>query len=253
MSKTRALSEHLSSLAPDEQFGFSCHPGVPCFGDCCADLDCELHPYDVLRLRRALDLSSAELLAQHAEVGVAHGTGFPQVFLSMRSDAQRTCPIVQNGACTVYEDRPGACRCYPVGRGARLDESGRVQVEHVLVQEAHCRGFTGAETWTATTWLADQSMNDYVRLNDRHMRLVARWLEERRPLTRGQHGLVLLALYRLDALRERLHGGAWPEGSPIEGGEEWIGDETQLLLRAFDWVEEVLMRRAASSRRAETS
>ena len=121
-----------------------------------------------------------------------------------------------------------------------------MHVEHVLVQEAHCRGFGAGDTWTAPSWLANQETDDYLRLNDRHMRLMARWLEERRPLTRGQHGLVLLALYRLDVLRERLRGSAWPDGTPIEGGDEWLEDETELLLRAFEWVEAVLLRRGPS-------
>ena len=100
---------------------------------------------------------------------------------------------------------------------------------------------------TPRIWVTDLvETDDYLRLNDRHMRLMARWLEERRPLTRGQHGLVLLALYRLDVLRERLRGSAWPDGTPIEGGDEWLEDETELLLRAFEWVEAVLLRRGPS-------
>ena len=243
MDDARAFLDRLPGLAPDEPFRFGCHPAVTCFGECCGDLDCVLHPYDVVRLRAALDQPSDVFLGRHAEVEVARGTGFPVVSLRMRDDAARTCPFVRDGGCTVYDDRPGACRSYPVGRGARLDESGAVRVEYVLVRESHCHGFSEGRAWTAPTWLADQGMDAYLHPNDRHMRLMARWVEERRPLTRGQHDLVLLALYRLDVLRERLRGGTWPDGAPVDGGEGDLDDEAALLLRAFDWVEGLLLRR----------
>ncbi len=231
-------------LPPDEPFRFTCHPGVACFGDCCSDLQLMLHPYDVLRLRQALGQASDHFLEHHADIEAAPGSGFPQVSLRMREGGDRPCPFVREGACTVYEDRPGACRSYPVGRGAQLDEDGRVQVEHLLVREDHCRGFDAGETWTAERWLADQRVAEYLRSNDRHLRLVARWLKEREVLGPGPRRLVTLALYRPDVLGERIRDGRWPDGEPLPEGQEAaiLEDEAARLHHAFDWVESVLVR-----------
>jgi len=49
----------------DGKFSFACHPGVPCFTKCCSDLDLALTPYDVLRLKNRLEVSSGELLELH--------------------------------------------------------------------------------------------------------------------------------------------------------------------------------------------
>ncbi len=105
-----------------ETFRFSCHPGVSCFGACCSDLTLMLLPYDVLRLRRRLGLGSREFLDTYTETLEGDG-GVPRVQLRMGDDEQRSCPFVDDGACTVYEDRPGACRMFPLGRAAT---AGRV-------------------------------------------------------------------------------------------------------------------------------
>ena len=45
-------------LTEREYFGFTCHPGVPCFNSCCADVNIVLTPFDVLRLARRLGMTT---------------------------------------------------------------------------------------------------------------------------------------------------------------------------------------------------
>ncbi len=52
----------LISIDPDTPFRFACNPGVACFNECCRDLNQFLTPYDVLRLKRGLGLSSRQFL-----------------------------------------------------------------------------------------------------------------------------------------------------------------------------------------------
>ena len=48
------LQPEISPIAAEAPLCFACHPKVPCFNECCRELDLALSPYDVLRLRRAL-------------------------------------------------------------------------------------------------------------------------------------------------------------------------------------------------------
>ena len=97
-----AYVENLPRIQSDESFCFKCHPDISCFNACCADLNCLLTPYDVLRLRRALGIASAEFFDTYAELGMAPDTGFPYVLMKMRNDARRSCPFVTDNGCSIY-------------------------------------------------------------------------------------------------------------------------------------------------------
>lgn len=187
----------LPRLNEDESFCFDCHPGVSCFNSCCADLDLVLSPYDVLRLRNALGIGAAEFLERFAEVEVPPGGGLPRVFLKMREDQRKTCPFVEESGCSVYADRPGACRTYPLGRGASVDSQGRVQTQYVLVREKHCRGFEEPRSWKAESWMQDQGLKAYISFSDKYLELAIR-CNQLGGLTREQFTDVLNDLYQAD-------------------------------------------------------
>jgi len=244
MSKQEAdtFLEDLPRIGRGDSFRFACHPEVACFNRCCADLDLVLHPYDVLRLRRALRLAARDFMHRYAEIGIVSGTGFPQVSLRMKANRRMSCPFVSPEGCTVYADRPGACRTYPLGRGASLDADGKLEIRYVLVREAHCRGFEEERAWTVEEWLADQGLSDYLRFNDMHLEFSARLLGEKRTLSREQSGMVLMALYHLDEFGERIESGRWLERShlPDERKRAILNDEQARLEFAFEWLESEL-------------
>ena len=99
-------------------FTFACHPGVPCFTDCCRMLELALTPYDVLRLRKATGLTSRELLENYIITEQDPGEPFPRFYLTMVDDGRASCVFVSPQGCTVYPHRPSACRAYPLGRAA---------------------------------------------------------------------------------------------------------------------------------------
>ena len=49
-------------LDNNDTFSFHCHSGVSCFNQCCRNLNLFLYPYDVLRLKHRLDISSDQFL-----------------------------------------------------------------------------------------------------------------------------------------------------------------------------------------------
>lgn len=169
---TAEPSTRVKNLDRDEPFAFRCGPDLHCFTDCCRQLDLALTPYDVLRLRRTLGASGAEFLDRYAVIEKNDEDTFPQVYLGMVDDGAASCPFVSAKGCTVYADRPGACRTYPLGRGARLGPDGQPDDFYVVLNEAHCRGFAEARPQTVLTWLADQELPPYNEFNDLTMRIL---------------------------------------------------------------------------------
>ena len=156
-----------------EAFTFACHPGVPCFTECCRDLRLVLTPYDILRLKNRLGLASGAFLDDYTELQLGEHNGFPAVFLRMGTDERRTCPFVTPQGCRVYEDRPGACRIYPVGRGASKNESqGPTREIFFVVREPHCQGFQEPTEWTVGDWSKDQGLEHYNYFNDLWMEII---------------------------------------------------------------------------------
>ncbi len=193
------LPRNVRGLGDQETFRFSCHPGVPCFTECCRQLDLALSPYDVLRLRRGLGITAAEFLDRYTVVEKGEEDFFPTVFLAMIDDGRAACPFVTDNGCSVYRDRPGACRTYPVGRGAYLDANARPAELFVLLSEPHCRGFEAGPEISVEDWVDDQELAIYNEFNDLLMPLLhhQRIKEGFRPDDR-QQARFLDVLYNLD-------------------------------------------------------
>jgi hypothetical protein len=67
-TKDRMASVEPVRLGPESTFKFKCHPGVACFTECCRDINIILTPYDIIRLKNRLDLSSEEFLALYTRI-----------------------------------------------------------------------------------------------------------------------------------------------------------------------------------------
>ncbi|WP_300882310.1 YkgJ family cysteine cluster protein [uncultured Desulfovibrio sp.] len=198
---SREFLESLPELKADETFCFDCNPQVPCFNRCCAELTLPLTPYDVARLRRHLGIGSEEFLSSFATMRSFPDTGFPLPMLRMLQGPGEPCPFVGPAGCSVYEDRPGACRCYPLGRGAKMAEDG-VSERFFVVREAHCHGFDQGTQRTPRQWFEDQDVVEYNAANDRYMRLMALVRATGKPLEARLATMSVLCLYQLDKFRE---------------------------------------------------
>ena len=77
-----------------EVFGFRCYPGIGCFNRCCRNLNLFLYPYDVIRLKARLGVTSDEFLDRHVDAVLRPGSRFPDVLLRMAENAEKTCPFL---------------------------------------------------------------------------------------------------------------------------------------------------------------
>lgn len=236
------LPEQFRSMDRDEQFCFDCHPGVSCFTECCRELDLALTPYDVLRLRKRLQILSGAFLEQYVIIEWDERLLFPQCYLTMIDDGRASCVFVSSRGCTVYEDRPGSCRAYPIGRGASRNGKNDQLTEHyVVVREPHCTGFRENSVHTPGEYLRGQGMDGYTRFNDA---LTALLQHEQirlgfRP-DRTQLDQYILALYNLDQFRLELTEGRISMQNPLQPWEMQglTGDDEQLLLLGIKWLQQ---------------
>ncbi|NOQ45768.1 MAG: YkgJ family cysteine cluster protein, partial [Desulfobulbaceae bacterium] len=166
------LPENFHRIDKNEPFCFACHPGVSCFTECCRELDLALTPYDVLRLKNRLQIHSGTFLEQYVIMEWDEQQPFPTCYLTMVDDGRASCVFVQPKGCSVYEDRPGACRAYPVGRGASKNEDGSIEEIFVLAREPHCRGYEEKQSQTAPEYFSGQGLISYNRFNDQVMQLL---------------------------------------------------------------------------------
>ena len=252
---SREFLDSLPEIRPGEEFWFACHPEIACFNACCGDLTMPLTPYDVLRLAQGLGMSSEEFIEDYAVPGFYEDSGFPLLHLRMEPGASKPCPFVTEKGCGIYAHRSSACRTYPLGRATRLEGEGdtaRLVEQYFLVREAHCRGFAENTGWTVETWLKDQGIEIYNRMNDRYMRLMARFksVADGATLSDKHATMALLCLYQQDrflefvkkmSLLDRVNFiGDYAGRTREEIVQAIMSNPEERLLFAFEWMELVL-------------
>lgn len=190
-------------LVPGQKFRFACHKGLKCFTDCCRDLNLFLSPYDILRLKNRLGLSSGDFLRRYASTNIGIASGFPVMTLRMNKDQGKTCPFVTPEGCTVYPDRPASCRTYPLGRLVEKNKNTQAKKEsYFIFREEHCFGFEEPNEWSIEEWLDDQEIEIYNQMNDLFMELiVSRDRTGAKNLTDEQMRNFALACYNLDKFK----------------------------------------------------
>jgi hypothetical protein len=143
---------------------FKCHKGISCFNACCSNADITLTPYDIIRLKQHLGKSSTEFLKEHTVPFQMDQDGLPGV--KLRTTNEGACLFMTDEGCSVYQDRPTACRYYPLGNMIRLDTGAKQEhVDYVLVKEEHCKGHDEERELTVQEYLIEQETAQYDEMN----------------------------------------------------------------------------------------
>jgi len=240
--QTKEFLASLPELEEGKTYCFKCYPGIACFNACCSDLSLVLTPYDILRLRRALGMGSIDFLRQHTTMHMAPDTNFPEFHLRMTDSAAQNCAFVSEQGCAVYEDRPGACRMYPLGRATRPDGKGGVSEQFFIVREDHCKGFEEKDEWTGASWKQDQGFEAYTASNDRYMNILARIKQAGRPVPEKMGHLATLALYKLDEFQRFITQAQVFARLDVDEArqKDVLENEEATLAFAMDWIELML-------------
>lgn len=151
-------------LEPDTKIQFRCHKGVSCFNACCRHADISLTPYDIVRLKDRLGMDSGEFLKKHAVPFEMDSDKVPGV--KLRTDDEGACLFVTEEGCSVYEDRPTACRYYPVGHLAmKPKDSPTEKTSYFLVREEHCKGHEEPREISIADYRKEQDVEIYDEMN----------------------------------------------------------------------------------------
>lgn len=238
------MENNISPLSSTDTFRFSCSPTVDCFNECCRDLNQFLTPYDILRLKNRLGLTSSVFLEQHTTQHTGPETGLPIITLKTDYAHGFKCPFVTPSGCRVYEDRPSSCRTYPLIRVAsRSRETGTLMEQYMLLKEAHCLGCEQERHWTVREWIENQEIEIFNQMNDLFMEIIG--LKNRRlpgPLDMKLSRMFHLACYDLDAFRSHIFNKDLLDGrnSGPDTMEALKRDDVELLKFSFEWVKKTL-------------
>src|SRR4030067_332456 len=148
-------------LTEDGTLQFRCHRDVKCWNACCSNIDIPLTPYDILRLKKRLDMSSGRFLNQYSVPFEMDKDGMPGVKLKP-VEGGTACQFMTPEGCGVYEDRPTACRYYPVALlTMRRSDEYVDRIAYAMVKEPHCLGHFEDKTQTIEQYRAEQGVAEY--------------------------------------------------------------------------------------------
>jgi Fe-S-cluster containining protein len=238
---TEQSDSRIFSDLDKDTFRFKCHSDISCFNECCAGLRLILTPYDVLRLKNRLGMTGAEFLEKYTETVFEKSSRFPVILLKMSGDEKETCPFVSKEGCTVYTDRPGACRIYPIGRASKTPSAGGTAVKEkfFVVKEEHCKGFLEQKEWTLGEWLSGEGVDEYNAVNDAWLEIISstKGLGDDAVVMKKMQ-MYLMACYNLEKFRDFLFKSSFfgHFEIPEEEKKTLADDEKALLLFAVRWL-----------------
>jgi len=228
-------------LEEGESFTFSCHPGVPCFNHCCADVNIVLTPLDVLRLARRLELPTLAFLDTYTFTPVSKDIPLPVVMLRMKDEDGKRCPFVSEKGCTVYEDRPWACRMYPIGMAVPPARAG-VEPAPIffLFEDDFCHGREQGPEWTVADWRRDQDVapRDEIEAGFRELVSHPWFIGGTRQLDPRQLHMFYTACYDLDTFRSFVFESTFLKRFEVEPEvvERISTNDEELMRFGFRWL-----------------
>ena len=235
--KTR-IFEDARRLELDDSFRFACHPGVPCFNHCCGDINIVLTPYCIVRLKQRLGMTSEEFHNQYTLVPYNKEIHQPVPLIKMRDDEGKSCPFLGDEGCTVYEDRPWACRMYPVGLAAPRDAAEQGDRFYFLLEEDHCKGFAEDNEFTVREWIENQGIAEYDAAGELFQPISLHPFWDGGDMSPAKMDMFWMAAYNLDRFRRFIFESTFLKKFAVapEVVEQLRTDDMALMKFGFDFV-----------------
>lgn len=218
-------------LDADHVFRFDCSPTISCFTHCCQDITILLTPYDVLRLKNALDISSDEFLEGYTIIIPRQERLIPMVVLKM-NELDKRCLFVGKDGCSVYAHRPWSCRMYPLD----MNDDGTFSL---ITDSSHCLGLKEEERSRISNWLVEQGVPIYDEMNQLFSKLTYPLQAQDFDIDNPKiYQMTFMALYNLDKFREFVLKSTFLDRFEVEDitVEKLKRSDVELLKFGFDWI-----------------
>jgi Fe-S-cluster containining protein len=229
-------------ISRNDTFNFRCYPEIDCFNQCCRNLNLFLYPYDVLRLKQSLGLSSAEFLDRYVDIVMRPSNFFPDVLLRMSENAEKTCPFLFESGCRVYPDRPDSCRTFPIEQGMFYDARHQKETPiYIFRPPVFCRGQHEKKEWTIPAWTRDQEAELYHKMT-------IRWANLKRLFQSDPWGIegcrgpkakmAFMATYNIDRFRDFVFQSSFLRRYRVKSAilKKLKTDDVHMLKFGFEWV-----------------
>jgi len=233
------------TFGADREIRFRCRKGIACWNACCSDIDIALTPYDVVRLKRRLGLDSGAFLREFTVPYEMEKDGLAGVKLKP-VEGGTACRFMGTEGCAVYDDRPTACRYYPLALLAMRRQGEPTDTDsYALVKEAHCLGHQEPRTLTVADYRREQGLEEYDALARGWRQLVLKKKSSGptvgKPSKRSLE-LFFMACYDLDRFRDFVASEAFARvfDFPADEKAKSLADDIALLQFAFRFLRQVM-------------
>jgi len=190
-----------------------------------------LTPYDIVRIKRGLGISSDEFLDKHTIIIPKKGHLIPLIILKMNEKDKR-CPFVSEKGCSIYENRPWPCRIYPLD----MNDDGTF---HLITDPSRCLGLKEDDEWRIGEWLVNQGVVPYDEMNGLFSEITTPLRAQEPEIENPQISkMIFMALYNLDRFREFVLKSTFLDRFEVEPIriEKIKRDDVELLKFSFDWI-----------------
>jgi uncharacterized protein len=224
---------------------FRCHRGIGCWNACCSNIDISLTPVDIVRLKHRLDITSTEFLDRYTVPYEMEKDGIAGVKLRP-VEGGTACQFMTAEGCSVYEDRPTACRYYPVALLSMRRQDEYVDRDsYALVKEAHCLGHQEPRRLTIDEYRAEQGLKEYDELARGWRQLILKKKSSGptigKPSKRSLQ-LFFLACYDIDRFREFVASDGFSQlfDIPAQEMHDILLDDDTLMQFGFRFLRQTL-------------
>jgi hypothetical protein len=233
------------TIEGDTVIQFRCRKGIDCWNACCSNIDISLTPYDILRLSRRLGISTTEFLMKYTYPYEMEANGIAGVKLKPVENGA-ACQFMVPEGCSVYEDRPTACRYYPVALlSIRRSDEFTDRQSYALVKEPHCHGHQEPRSISIDDYRKEQGVEGYDELGRGWRQLILK-KKSSGPVvgTPSKRSLQLffMACYDLDRFRDFVASTSFNEAYDIPWDEmqKLLSTDDELMLFAFRFLRQTM-------------
>jgi Fe-S-cluster containining protein len=190
-----------------------------------------LTPYDTIRLKNALGVSSDVFLDKYTIILAKEDGLIPLVMLKM-SEENKKCPFVTDKGCSVYEHRPWPCRMFPLD----MNDDGTLRP---IADAGRCLGLTQDVKARIGDWLVEQGVPIYDEMNGLFSEITNPLRAQNMDIDNPKiYKMVFMALYNLDKFREFVFQSTFLDRFDVapERIEKIKRNDVEMMKFAFDWI-----------------